>query len=82
MTKVLLSIDEKLLARIDREARGRKMSRSAYLAEVAKEDLGEAVGPGANPQVRQTIRTIKALFANNPTPGDPTQLIREDRDSH
>src|SRR5438132_1095508 len=40
MSKILVSVDDKLLARIDRAARAAGMSRSAYLAGLAARDLG------------------------------------------
>ena len=39
MAKVLLSIDDSLLNRIDRAARARGLSRSAYLSQLAMQEL-------------------------------------------
>ena len=41
MSKILVSVDDKLLARIDRAASSAGLSRSAYLARLAARDLGE-----------------------------------------
>jgi len=74
-------MDEKLVASIDRAARRLGLSRSAYLSRLAERDLSGAHGPGRDPKVREAIAGLKRLFAENPTPGDPTAIIREMRDS-
>lgn len=80
MVKVLISLDNKLLERLDQAAAERGTSRSALVAELAAKGLGEPVGPGARPEVREALREIRELFRNAP-PGDSTAWIREDRDS-
>jgi predicted transcriptional regulator len=40
MTKVLISVPDDLLERIDREARARRLTRSAFLEEAARRELG------------------------------------------
>lgn len=74
-------MDEKLVARIDRAARRVGLSRSAYLARLAARDVGAAQGPGREPRVREALAALDRLFAENPTPGDVTAIIREMRDS-
>lgn len=81
MSKILVSMDEKLLARLDRAARRLGLSRSAYLARLLIRDFGEATGPGRDPAARKALAAIDRLFAENPTPGDPTEIIRKMRDS-
>ena len=81
MAKVLVSMDDKLLARLDRAARRLGLSRSAYLARLVTRDLGEDSGPGRDPAVRAALTAIDRLFAENPSPGDPTEIIRKMRDS-
>ena len=81
MSKILVSMDEKLLARVDRAARRLGLTRSAYLARLAARDLGAEHGPGRDPKVREAIAALHRLFAENPTPGDVTAIIREMRDS-
>jgi metal-responsive CopG/Arc/MetJ family transcriptional regulator len=73
-------MDEKLLARVDRAARRLGMSRSAYLASLASREL-RTEGPGRDPKVHEAIAGLKRLFAENPTPGDVTAIIRKMRDS-
>ena len=82
MVKVLISLDKALVERLDREAQARRISRSALLADFAARGLGEARGPGARPEVQQAMRDLQALFAEAPHPGDITEIIRQDRDSH
>lgn len=81
MTKILVSMDEKLVARVDREARRLGLSRSAYLARLAEREVGEATGPGNDPKVHQALRNLDRLFAENPHPGDITEIVRRMRDS-
>lgn len=61
--RVLISIDERLLARIDDACAARGMSRSAYLAQLAEADLMAGAGPGADPAVRATLSTLDSLLA-------------------
>src|SRR2546421_54124 len=49
MTKILISIDDRLLERLDKEAAALGISRSALIARLTAAALGEPVGPGANP---------------------------------
>jgi len=81
VTKILVSMDEKLVANIDRAARRLGLTRSAYLARLAAKDVGAAHGPGQEPQVREALAALDRLFAENPTPGDVTAIIRKMRDS-
>lgn len=74
-------MDEKLLARLDRAARRLGLSRSAYLTRLVMRDLSEESGPGRNPAVRKALAAIDRLFAENPSPGDPTEIMRKMRDS-
>jgi hypothetical protein len=81
MTKVLVSLDQKLLERLDREAAGRGLSRSALIQELAAKGLGEPVGPGANAEVHEALRQAAELLADLPDTGDSTDWIRAERDA-
>jgi hypothetical protein len=59
--RVLISIDDRLLARIDDASERRGMSRSAYLAQLADADLGGSGGPGTKPEVRAALSTLDDL---------------------
>ncbi len=81
VAKVLLSIDDELLARIDRAAQRAGLSRSAYLARLAARELGAAQGPGAEPRVRRAARALDALFRDRGAPEEATAAVRAERDS-
>lgn len=80
MSKVLVSFDDRLLARIDRVARSRGLSRSAYLAELAARDAGAVEGPGRSAVVRAALGDLDRIL--EPTPAeDSTAAIRGARDA-
>lgn len=79
--KILVSVDDKLLTRIDRAARAAGLSRSAYLARLAECDLGTDRGPGAGRQARRAIARLEKLFRAQPIAGDATAAVRAERDS-
>lgn len=81
MAKVLVSVEERLLKRIDGRARERGLTRSAYLVQLAERDLAGDTGPGADPRVHDAVRELQRRFERNPHPGDSTDLIRQQRDS-
>ncbi len=76
-----MPIDDRLLARLDREAAARGVSRSAYLSELVARQLPGAVGPGKSRQAHEALRKLDGLFAGNPHGEDSTRAIRALRDS-
>jgi hypothetical protein len=80
MAKVLVSLSDALLLRIDRIAKARGLSRSAYLAQLAERDLARSEGPGATPAAQRALARLDALFAAGPAE-DSTAAIREERDA-
>jgi DNA-binding phage protein len=80
MAKVLISLDDNLLRRIDRTVRERGMTRSAYVAELAERDLEQQLGPGADPEVHAALARLTELFARAGSDGDSTAIIRDERD--
>jgi hypothetical protein len=78
--KVLISIEERLLRRIDRAARERGVTRSAYLAELAARDVGLSRGPGSSRQARGALRRLDVMFDQLPH-DEPTRAIRSQRDA-
>jgi hypothetical protein len=60
--RVLISIDERLLARIDDACARRGTSRSAFLAQLADADLAGGVGPGADPRARSALAEIGRML--------------------
>ena len=79
MAKVLVSLDDKLLRRVDRAARARGLSRSGYLAQLANEDIARAAA-GKQPAVRRALARLDELLADSPA-GDSTAAIRDQRDA-
>jgi len=80
MAKVLVSLDDRLVKRIDRRATAAGQTRSRYLAELAERDLAKAVGPGESATARAAMRKLDRLFAKAPA-GDSTAAVREERDA-
>ena len=81
MVKVLVTLDDHLLERLDQEAAARGLTRSALLARMAAAALGEPIGPGARTEAHQALDRLKTLFGDAADPLDPTQIIRQMRDS-
>ncbi len=79
--KVLVSIDDKLLGRIDRAARAAGLTRSAYLARLAARELGTERGPGTDKRASRAIAVLDELFRGRPTSEDATAAVRAERDS-
>jgi hypothetical protein len=80
MAKVLVSIDDKLLRRIDRAASASGRSRSAYLSQLAESAAARGSGPGRTAAARAALRRLDRLFAAAPA-GDSTAAIRAARDA-
>jgi metal-responsive CopG/Arc/MetJ family transcriptional regulator len=78
--KVLISVDQRLLRRIDRTAREKGLTRSAYLAQLAEQDIARTLGPGRDPAARRALRSLDRLVEEAP-PGDSTAAIRAERDA-
>ena len=79
MAKILVTIDDKLLPRVDEAARNAGLSRSAYLSRLASRELGAERGPGADPKVGQAIERLQQLFRRMPPLEDSTAAIRAER---
>lgn len=60
--RVLISIDERLLGRIDQACERLGMSRSAFVARSASRDLEDAGGPGADPGVHAALESLDRLI--------------------
>lgn len=76
MAKVMISIPDDDLERIDREAARRGTSRGALLRDAA---LGDLDGPRPG-RVRDALRRGQELLADM-EPVDTTAMIRRDRDT-
>lgn len=75
MAKVMISLPNDLLERVDREAAQRNTTRSAFLQEAAQRALGHP-DPGA---VDAALARSRARFARA-GPFESAELIREERD--
>ena len=78
---MLVSIDDRLLERIDQVVRSRGQSRSGYLAELARRDLAVAAGPGRRARVGRALRRLDTLFRERGVVGDATALVRAEREA-
>ena len=76
MTKVLISVPDDLLERIDREARARRLTRSAFLEEAARRELGWS---GADAIDAALARGREALADAGAF--ESADLVRSDRDA-
>lgn len=75
MAKVMVSIPDDLLERIDAQARVRHESRSGFLRELAERELAA--------EASRKSSGIKALLGDAASlGGDATTLLRHDRRSH
>lgn len=80
MSKVLVTVDDRLLKRVDRAAKSRGLTRSAYFSRLAESDLDRERGPGQTPEVKAALGELDRLFSGAPT-GDSTVAIRTARDA-
>jgi hypothetical protein len=80
MAKVLVSIDDRLLRRIDRTAKASGKSRSAYLSQLAENAAARGSGPGKTAAAQAALKRLDRLFAAAPA-GDSTAAIRATRDA-
>lgn len=64
--RVLISIDARLLARVDQACGRMGLKRSTYLALLAEKDLQAASGPGATPTARAAVAALDRLLREPP----------------
>lgn len=77
MPKVLVSIPDELLARIDAEAKRRATSRSALLATAARRELARRDNEGIRAAIERSERRFSGSGAF-----ESADLVRADRDAH
>jgi len=80
VAKVLVSLDDALLRRVDRIAKARGLSRSGYLAELAERDAARSEGPGTSRAARRALARLDDLFRGGRLE-DSTAAIRAERDA-
>ena len=76
MSKVLISVPDELLERIDRAAKARKTTRSRFIEEAAQHELG---WPAAESMDAAVNRAREALASAGPF--ESAGLIRRDREA-
>jgi hypothetical protein len=79
--KVLVSLDDRLLSRIDAAARREGLTRSAYLAKLAAREVGSGKGPGAASGVKEALGRLDRLFERQGAVEDATRAVRAERDA-
>jgi hypothetical protein len=80
VAKVVVSLNDALLRKIDRIAKSRGLSRSAYLAQLADRDAARASGRGGSQAAHRALARLDELFAVSPV-HDSTAAIRAERDA-
>jgi len=75
VAKVMISIPDDLLGRLDAQARANRETRSGFLQRVTERELDSGEG-----KRRREIESL--LGPPAPMGGDAARLIREDRESH
>lgn len=76
VAKVMISIPDDLLERLDAQARANRESRSGFLRRLTEQELGSGEA-----ERRREIEGLLAKATVN-MGGDAARLIREDRESH
>jgi len=80
VAKVMISIPDDLLSRLDAQARRAGETRSGLLQRLAEREL-EAADRRIREEVRELMDQIASLEPGDDPSVDVAQLIREDRDS-
>jgi metal-responsive CopG/Arc/MetJ family transcriptional regulator len=80
VAKVLVSLNDALLRRVDRIAKSRGLSRSGYLAELAERDAARSEGPGSSRAAKRALARLDDLFEGG-SREDSTAVIRAERDA-
>lgn len=75
MAKVMISLPDKLLERIDAQARAERSTRSGFLRALAEKRLAEE-------NAARSAEIERLLGPPMRFGGDAVRLIREDRESH
>ena len=77
VAKVMISIPDPLLERIDREADAAGETRSGFLQRVAEREVEVSEG-----RMREEFERLLEKIGPLDLGGDAARLIREDRESH
>jgi hypothetical protein len=78
VAKVMISMPDDLLSRLDAQARANRETRSGFLRRLAEREL-----EGARAAEREEIESLlEEAMVPEGLGGDAARLIREDRESH
>jgi HicB_like antitoxin of bacterial toxin-antitoxin system len=78
VAKVMISMPDALLDRLDAQARANRETRSGFLRRLAERELD-----GARAAEREEIESLlRQATVESGMGGDAARLIREDRESH
>jgi hypothetical protein len=80
VAKVMISISDDLLERLDAQARANQETRSGFLQRLTERELEEA-GDRRRVETRRLLDELRAEFRDDEPRIDAAQLIREDRES-
>ena len=81
MAKVMISISDDLLERLDAQARANQETRSGLLQRLVEREL-ELSADRQRTETRRLLDELRAEFRDDEPRIDAAQLIREDRESH
>jgi metal-responsive CopG/Arc/MetJ family transcriptional regulator len=81
VAKVMISIPDALLERVDSHAKALGESRSGFLQRLAEREV-EGEAQRRQEEVKQLMAQIEGTFTAGEPSFDVAQLIREDRESH
>jgi metal-responsive CopG/Arc/MetJ family transcriptional regulator len=80
VAKVMISIPDKLLKRLDAQAKAGGETRSGFLQRLVEGELDEEERRRRD-EVKRLMREIEGTFTENEPHFDIVKMIREDRDS-
>lgn len=81
MAKVMISISDDLLERLDAQARANQETRSGFLQRLAEREL-ELAEDRRRVETRRLLDELQAEFRDDEPRIGAAKLIREDRESH
>jgi metal-responsive CopG/Arc/MetJ family transcriptional regulator len=81
VAKVMISIPDKLLERLDTRAKAGGESRSGFLQRLAEREL-EIAEDRERTEIKDLLRQIASLEPGDEPAMSAAQMVREDRESH
>lgn len=81
MSKILVSMDDGLVAKLDAQASDEGVSRSELLSRMVRERFASRIDKANAKRALQAGQRLSALGRRAGTSGDATQIVREMRDA-